>query len=355
MPAPPIPLVSGQRRISRAVVVNADTGFESEAGLVAATVTIDAKSDARRAVDVELTRDVDPALLQAPHRLKLWAGVNAGGMDYWAPLAHVTMGKRQLSPRNVWRVTECHSFEALVAKARFRSPRTLFAGSSMVSNIRQLIVEAVPWADVTVSTAADALIPAGNVSFERERLQAILGREESLATALGVDVGCDGNGTFVIRDLPDLTRPVWELSEGPGGLLIDYTESVSSDDVTNVWVVSTDHPDVAPYTAVVADEDPWSPTRVSRYGERVGFFSSPLLGGPDQCASAGRTRLSNSRGLTVALSMTSVTNPWADITEAVSSVRSGVKSIHVLDRLQVSVRAQDTMSVTAAARTVAVS
>lgn len=350
MTAPPILLTPGQSWLSKVVHVNADTGVESEVGLSAASVTIDRGADARRAVDATIETDLDPALLRAPHRLKVSAGVAQGGVEYWNPLAHVTIGSRTKTPLGLWQLRTCLSFEALVAKARFRSPRTIFGDTSMVTAMRTLILEAVPWATVDVLTSRDAQVPGGGKVYERERLQAVLGREDSLATALGVDVGCSGDGTFVVRDQPDAVT--WALDEGPGGLLIDWSETSSYEDVVNVWVVYSDNPNTNPARAEVADTDPFSPTRVSRIGERVQFLQSPLMGTDDMCNTAGRTRLASSRGETVALDMTAVANPWADVTEMVSSRRDGVTSTHVLDRIQFGLKHDEPMRVTASARTV---
>ena len=337
------------RWLAKAVVVNHDTGAETEVGVVDATVTVDRKSDARRVVEATITPDVDPALLTPPHRLRLWAGYSSQGIDYWAPLAHVRMGTRSKGPLGAWQLRNCLSFEALVAAARFRTPRIFDGRSSLVASMQALILEAVPWASVTVTTARDSTMPTGTVTYEQERWQAIAGRESSMATALGVDVGCDGDGSFVIRDMPS-GLPTWDVSEG--GLLVDYSETVASDDVRNVWIASSDHPDTNPVRGVAADTDPYSPTRVDRWGESVGFYSSPLLTTNLMCEQAARTRLENSRGVTVALDMTAAPNPWADITDIVSSTRDGVTHQHQLDKITHSLRPDEPLKLTAAARTV---
>lgn len=351
MTAPPIPFTSGMSWLTKAIVVNHDTNVETEVGVVSATVTIDRKSDARRIVDCAITPDVDPALLTPPHRLKLFAGYRAQGADHWAPLAHVRMGVKSRGPQGVWQLRNCLSFESLVAAAQFRTPRQFDANTSMLYAMQTLISEAVPWATVLTRTAKSAPMPAGSTTFEKERWQAIAGREESMATALGVDVGCDGEGAFVIQDMPS-GAATWDLSEG--GLLVDYGETLDPSGVVNVWIASSDHPDTLPVRGVAEDTDSFSPTRVSRWGESVGFYSSPLLTSNDMCLSAAWTRLGNTRGISVSLDMTSVPNPWADITDVVSSTRSGVTTLHQLDKVTHSLDPKDGMQVTAAARTVSV-
>ena len=340
--------------VTRAVVVDHDTGAEHEVGVVDATVTIDRKADCRRVVDATLTDDVDPALLQAPHRLKLWAGYRAAGVDYLAPLAHVRMGDRSRGPLGAWQVSQCLSFEALVAAAGFWEPYRIDGKTSMVAAVKALILEAVPWASVDVLTETDAQTPTGGVVFDKERWAAVAGQEESLATALGVDVGCDRDGVFIVRDLPS-GSPVWDVSEGPGGLLVDWSETISSRDVVNVWVVGSDHPDVVPPArAVVLDDDPLSPTRVARWGHATDYYTSALLSTGEQAQSAGTARLAASRGERVNLDLAAVPNPWLDLPDIIASTRDGVESWHMLDKVTHSLRPDQPARITCAARTVAV-
>ena len=353
MPAPPVPITSGGSWLSRAVIVDHDTGDEHEVGVVDATVTVDRKSDARRVVDATLSPDADPRLVAPPHRLKLWTGYRLGGVEHWAPLAHVRIGRVSRGHYGEFEVRQCRSFEALVAAARFTYPRTIQGYASMMDALQLLILEAVPWADVRVETTRDALVPPGGVTEEIDRWAMVAGREKSIATALGVDVGCDPLGSFVIRELPG-GDPVWTVAEGPGGLLVDYSEERSADDVVNVWTACSDHPDVAPVRATVEDRQAASPTHVDRWGVSSQTYKSPLLTTQPQCAAAAETRLANTRGWTVGLDFSSVPNPWADIAEPVAATRNGTTEVHVLDKLTHSCSPDRPLTVSAAARTVAI-
>ena len=347
MSAPPIPLVTGMSWLSKAAVVNHDTGAETEVGVVDATVTIDRKSDARRVVSATITPDVDPALLRPPHRLKLWAGYSTGGVDRWAPLAHVRMGERSLSPLGCWELSQCLSFESLVAAAGFWWPYQIDAGASMIATMTALIRDAVPWCDIRVDTTRDAQMTAK--SIDRERWSTIAGKEESIATALAVDVGCDGDGTFVIRDYPS-GAPAWYADEG--SLLVDWAEKTDPSGVKNVWVAYSDHTDTSPVRGIAIDRDPSSPTNVARWGQSVGYFASSLLTTAEMCQEAADTRLSNTRGETVSLDMSSVPNPWADITELVGSTRNGAATVHQLDKVTHSILPSKTLGMTTATRLV---
>ncbi len=343
---PPLALVSGLTRVSQAFIVNHDTGVETEVGLVSADVTVDRRSECRRTVSAVIA-DADPALLSAPHRLRIVSGYRAFGRDWLAPVAHVRIGKRSRAPLGAWQVSG-QSFESLVRAARFPEPRRV-EGSSLVA-IQALLLEAVPWATVIVTASRDETVPGGGVVFDEERLEAIVGREGSLATALGVDVYCDGDGAFVIADPPSLDTAAWDTA----GMVVDWTETLDPSTVVNSWRVSTDHQDVYPTRAVVDDDDPVSPTRVARWGVSRKGFASPLLADAVACARAARTLLDSSRGVQVDLDLTTPPNPWADVTEPVVAVADSGTARLMLDRLthRISNTLDEPLSLTAQARLV---
>lgn len=343
----PIPLVSGMTRVTRAWVIDTDSGTEHEVGVTTADVTVDRKSECRRALTATIGDDVDPALLSAPHRLRIQSGYRVGGRDVLAPLAHVRLGKRSRTPLGLWQVSGT-SFESLVRGARFAVPRRV--EGSAVAAIAALIREAVPWATVVISTTRDIHLPGSGLVFPRELLEAIVGREESLATAVGVDVYCDGDGQFVIADPPSLASQAWDTR----GFVSDWSESVDPSGVVNSWVVSTDHPDVDPTRGIADDNDAWSPTRISRWGMAREFLSSPVLSSEAEAKRAAATLLDGSRGVRVDMDLTTPPNPWADVTEPVTAVGSGGAGTFLLDRLthRVSHDLNEQLSMSAAGRRV---
>lgn len=351
MGAAPLPIRSGLTRASRAVVVDVDSGAEHEVGVEQASVVIDRAADARRQVDATITPDVDPLLLAAPHRLRLWLGYRDGGTEHLTQVCDVRLGERTRGPRSLWRVSSCLSAEAQVAAARLRAPRVLAPGSSQVAAMVSLITEAVPGAQVRVETARDALVPPSGVTVERERWAAVAGQAESIATSLGIDVGVDGAGTFVLRDA-DAVGDTWDTTEF--GTVFDYTERTDPTSVVNVWVCHSDRPEGEPVRGIAADEDPYSPTRTSRWGEVVRFHASPYYEHSWQCEQAARARLATSRGERVSLDLTVAPNPWLDLPDLVTAV--GVDGIHTvaLDRIELGWSASDAMRLTAAGRSVAV-
>lgn len=353
MSLPPITLRSGMKRISRAVVVEHATGVETEVGVPSAKVVVDAKSVAYRTVpSAAITTDVDPALMTAPNRLKLWSGFRVDGGDYLAPLAHVRLGKVERSKGGIWQVSNSQSFEALVAKARFRQPVVATGGTSMMTMLVRLIQDAVPWATIRVETSRDALFPASGQTFETERIDAVLGRAESISTALAVSVTCDGNGDFVIRDAGP-SGEVWDAPSGPGGLLIDWKVESDPEAVVNVWVCHSDNRD-AQVRGVAADDNPYSPTRVSLWGESVKYQASPLYTQQWQCEQAAQAFLEGSRGLEANLSFRTVPNPWQDTFTQVASTVDGQRIVNTLDRVEHGWNVGEPLQCTAAARTVSV-
>lgn len=329
MTAPPVPLRGVMTPLREAVVIDHDTGAEVEVGVDEATVTIDRGSVPRRVVDAHVY-DVDPELLRAPHRLRLRMGYRVDGADYWASMAHVRIGEVTRAPLRGWTLRGAHSFETLVARARFAQPRTLTPGSSMVANLVTLIEEAVPWATVRVETTVDGVVPPGGVSEERERWDLCAGSAKSIATTLGLDVGCDGSGDIVIRDGLAAGDP-WEVADTD--LLVDWDERFDPSSVVNAWSCASDHPDVSPVWGQAVDDDPYSPTRVSRWGEVRQFHASPFYTEAWQCVRAASGFLATSRGVRAELDMTTAPNPWLDERTMVAATRDGVREVYALDRV----------------------
>ena len=349
MTLPPVPIRGVMTPIRRAYLIDHDSGTETEIGVDAAQVVIDRKSVARRIVDAHVY-DADPRLLAAPHRLRLVSGYRVAGTDYTTNLAHVRIGRRSTGQRRGWSLTGCTSFESIVAGARFSSPRTLAGGTSMLGHIVTLISEAVPWATIRVDTARDALVPPGGVTHERERWGAIAGEAESLATALGIDVACDGSGTFVLRDRT--TVDTWAIADTD--LLVDWREETDPASVVNAWSCASDHPDVNPVWGEAVDTDPYSPSRVARWGEVRNFPVSPYYGEAGQCEQAALSFLAGSRGQRADLDLTAVPNPWLDEWTAVAATRDGATETHELDRIVHGWRVDEPMTLTAASRLVSV-
>ena len=330
---PPVPLASGMRRVARAYIIDHDTGVESQVGLLSASVEVDAGSDCRRVVSAQLV-DVDPRLLTPPHRLRVEAGYVWGGVEYVAPV-HVRIGKVARTNQRVWSLSDCRSFEAIVKGDRFVEPRRLEGGASIVETIRALILEAVPWARVEATCTYDASIPRGGIVAAEDRWGTIVGRDESLATAISADVYCDGAGTFRITDVPTIETPGWDATR----CTESWSRGLDGSTVVNSWVAHSDNPDVSPVRGIAEDIDPFSPTRISRWGRVTKFHASPLYSSDEQCARGARTLLSKTRGVTRELSIETVPNWWADVTEPVQvETDLGVES-HLVDRVTVRVEA----------------
>jgi hypothetical protein len=332
-------------RVSRAYLVDHDSGAEIEVA-ASADVTVDRQSAARRVVSAEIY-DADPDLVVAPNRLRILSGYRVSGVEHLAPLAHVRIGTVERRPLGVLRVTGS-SFESLVAADRFARPRRI-EGSAVAAIVR-LLSEAVPWARVRLATARDVMLPPSGLVVDRERLEAVVGREGSLATAVGVDVFCEGDGGFVVANPPTVQDTAWDTT----GFLADWSSTVDPSTVVNSWVVSTDHPDVPPMSVVLSDELPSSPTRVSRWGVSRQFFASPVLSSLDAVSQAAATLLEGSRGVRMDLTLTTPPNPWADVTEPVVAVTDSGRAVLLLDRVthRVSPSMDESLSMSCTARLV---
>lgn len=295
--------------------------------------------------------------------VRVWTGIVLDGSPEWVPLGEyrvVTLSRDRAA--GTLTVT-CESLESRVIDDRFLVPRTYPAGRSAVALIRELILESVPTAQVSVAGDVED-VAAARIVEERDRWAVIDGRNDapSLARALGAVVHCTRSGAFIISPPGALTDdPVWTVDEGDGGLLITAGEELSRDGVFNVVVArgATDEtddegnpiPPVGP--AIAADTDPTSPTFVDGpFGRVPRFYTSPHLKQLWQCNRAAQRMLGQQLGLRKTLSFTAAAHPGLDVSDTVTvRTSSGDLERHVVDsityplaggQMQVSTRATST-------------
>jgi hypothetical protein len=196
--------------------------------------------------------------------------------------------------------------ESYIIDARFLQPRTPPYGSSTVGHITTLIKEVLPNAVVSVECTSDKAITA-TAPWERERWDAI----DALANSINVEVFADYRGYFVIRDIPNLTTslPVYRLSDGDDGVLIERTPKKTRDRVYNAVSVSgqSSDQDIPPVWGWAADMDPNSPTYYyGDFGQVPRFFSSQFFTTEEQCTAYAQTLLADALAANESLSGTAL-------------------------------------------------
>lgn len=274
--------------------------------------------------------------------VQLDVGIDYGdGTRELLPVGRFRLDERDTARPGAGSTITGYGLEQAVQDARFLTPRTA-SGPSAVGLITTLIQEVIPGSPVITRASRDMTVR--QVTWDRERWDAIDGTDASLARAIGAEVYADGRGRFIIANVPTLAdRPVWTVREGPGGVKVSESASETAAGVYNIVVASGDGTDgTAPVGPVIAyDDDPTSPTYwQGPFGPRPRFYSSPLLTTAAAAQSASRSVLADSLGIVRSLSFESLTHPGLEPGDIVAVEREGGRlEPHLIDRLTLSATA----------------
>lgn len=204
---------------------------------------------------------------------------------------------------------------------RFPVARTL-GGNSVVSMIRQLVKETVPWADLAVAPGVKDS-ECAVATWDRDRDEAL----KKLAATIGAQLYCDPYGDFRLAPIPGADAdPVWSLADGDGTGLIGGSSTVSRRGVFNAVIAYSTGDTQASgsllsdgITPLAADLDPSSPTYVfGPFGRVTRFLPSPFFINGEQCDDAGRAYLNRVRSLQRSAEFSSVSNVALEPDDAVS-------------------------------------
>jgi hypothetical protein len=176
---------------------------------------------------------------------------------------------------------------------------------------------------VTKVRSGIAGIPvASAITFDRttSRWDAI----KSLCTSAGCEAYMDAWGYLVTRKFRDpLTSPITlKLSTGdPDGNLIAFERSSDDSRLFNYIEVTVEDPNSATagikYSGIAQNNNPNSPTRISRIGRRSDYQTSTLFTSNAQCLAYANTLLSIAALESYDLSWTSLVFPWIEASDIV--------------------------------------
>lgn len=231
------------------------------------------------------------------------------------------------------------SLESQVQDERFHEPRSLAIGTGQYWATK-LIKEVLP--EIGISWRLGSSMTPQLVE-ERDRWGLIDGRSQdpSIAKSLGGRVFCDSRGSFVAAPVPTLeNEPVWSLTAGDAGTLIEPQQTLSRDRVYNQVVASgaseSGQPPVGP--AVASDDDPVSPTYYKGpFGAVPLFYTSKLLTTYPQCQMAALSLLAPRLGLKQTVSVSSIVNYAIEPDDVISvTMPNGEEDRHIVDSVNYS-------------------
>lgn len=203
---------------------------------------------------------IDTSAPFAPYgnRLKAYRGISWGnGLDTYWPVFYGRIESVKIKSNGTMDVAGT-DLASDVVDADFEAPTASATTLTVAGQVQQLITGALPSAtyDFSSSTFPQA-VPY--VVWQTDRGQAL----DDLTSSVGALWYPRADGTFTMRSVPWATTQTAAatLTDGPGGLLTDYSIEISRTDVKNSVVYATERQDGSPPLIYVSrDTDPTSPT-----------------------------------------------------------------------------------------------
>jgi hypothetical protein len=224
---------------------------------------------------------------------------------------------------------------------RFEQPEPAQAGISTIDQMRILISQAIDNATFGPNDVDDATVP--ELVWDDDRGKAM----DDLASSLRGRWYALGNGDFVVREFPYLTStPVVDLTDGPQGIVVSASKTVTRDATANSITVISERVDGSePITATRRDGAIASPTYFGGLFGKVSQILKPqtplTAAGADQLAL--RT-LEASLALTEQWSVSMVPLHWLEPGDTVGINYRGVSAEQVIDSMTIPLTTRGSMS-----------
>lgn len=229
---------------------------------------------------------------------------------------------------------------ATVSDARLEALHVQGAGTNYATAIQILIAAGLSGA-TTFPFALAATTHSTPDLFVQEQSDR-WATAQSWAQAYGHELFFDGDGVCTSRIEPDIaTFPaVFDIDEGPGGILIDVATSWDREGMYNRVIAIGENPgNPSIYRGVATDNDPSSPTYYNGpFGRVPTFFASPLLSSDSMAVAAALTVLRRVLGQTQAVRFDSIVAPFLEPGDIVNVLRSTLPinaSPHLIETLTI--------------------
>ncbi len=268
----------------------------------------------------------------------------SNGVTEWVSLGYhrINTPDQDDAPHGQLRVAASDRM-ANIVDARLPQPRQYAATDTYGEVLNDLILDIYPDATIQWDDGADAEAIGRAVIAEEDRY----GFANDLITSTGKVWWWDHRGILTIKDLPDITQPVWDVVGGEDGVLIQLARSLTRDGVYNGVVARGEAADTEnPAWGIAVDDDPNSPTRWGGpFGKVPRFYGSPLLTSDGQAALAAASLLRRTLGLPYNVDFTAIPNPALEPLDPIYVATPGVGGVvHVVDRLGIPLVADQAMT-----------
>jgi len=313
-------------------------------------VRIDASADVRSTLDLTTTPEWwsdDPDAPLTPYGPEAYVerGVlGGGGAREWVGLGYfrVESTEQDEVPNGDVRVPGKDRMAGII-EARLEAPVQFLPGASVADVFGQLVLEVYPAAVIEYDFDADATTFPGSHIADEDRFEFL----DDIVTALGKTWYWDYRGVLVVKDAPNLAAPVWQVTHGADGVLVEMSRERTRDGVYNAVVATGEATEGDPVRAVARDMNPSSPTYwLGRFGKVPRFFSSPLLTTQLGTATAAQKILTRAIGLPYRIDFAAIANPALEALDPVyvSYDDEGRAQVHALEKLTIPLSVNQAMT-----------
>lgn len=346
-------LSGSHRMFSRAVVCTsfqtsaAPTGYEIP--IIDGEVRADASADIRSSLGLSTSGASmwphAPDDLLAPYGNEIWA---ARGIDYGN-------GVREIMGLGYFRIDTTSQLEgpngeisitasdrmAGIIDARLVVPQQFTPGQSLAHAFDVLVHDVYPDAEIVYDFDASTSLFTTSHTAEEDRY----GFLNNLARSRGKIMYWDYTGRLRVESPPDPNTPVYEVSSGAHGVLIEISRSLTRQGVYNAVVVNGETPtDLPPVQAIVYDNNPASPTYWNGpFGHVPRFYYSSFITTNAAAFSAGQSILQQAIGLPYNINFQAIVNPALEPFDPIRITAPDRTDIHVIDSLTIPLTASQSM------------
>jgi hypothetical protein len=312
-------------------------------------VVMDGTADVRSTLDLTTDGGLWPtraSSLLTPYgnEIHVRRGVKFGnGTVEWVSLGYfrIDTPEQRQAPTGTIRVS-AQDRMAGITEARMLAPVQFPIGTTLGAIFTRLVTEVYPWATIQWDDGTNLATLGRALICEEDRYQFLA----DLVTAAAKTWYWDHRGVLVIKTPAASGAPVWDVTHGEGGVLVELSRRLTRRGVYNGVVATGEAADTrVPARAVAVDANPSSPTYwYGSFGKVPRFFASPLLGTNAAAQAAANTLLRQYLGLPYNVDFDAVPNPALEPGDPVNITYPGRAETHVLDRLTVPLTASGALS-----------
>jgi hypothetical protein len=330
--------------------LNADGSPVNEVHIHSGDVKHNATADIRATLDMttldDWPDDADGLLTPYGNELFVERGIRYGdGTTEWVSQGYFRMYsvEQDEAPDGEIAIAARDRMSGII-DAKPEQPRSYGAGATVEAVFDELVTEVYPTAEIVFDFAASSTTFPTNHLMDNDRY----GFLKDIADSLGKVMYWDYAGRLQVKTAPNPTVPVFDVTHGRDGVLVQLSRSLDREGVYNAVIATGEAPGEGdPVRAVAYDLNPDSPTYWhGPFGKVPTEYSSTFITTNDQAATAARAKLQRVIGLPHSADFKAVPNAALEPLDPirVSYTDKRPAEVHIVDELTIPLTATEPMS-----------